>query len=86
MSIGNLKDSGNKGNNFPFQLKTLQGLSLPQYKNLRTIYLSDPNPLSLENLINQEYLNLPNSYLISQNIFFDQGSGFYVAFITFATL
>jgi hypothetical protein len=26
MSIGNLKDEGNKGNNFPFQLKVLQGL------------------------------------------------------------
>ena len=27
MSIGNLKTEGNKGNNFPFQLKVLQGLS-----------------------------------------------------------
>ena len=26
MSIGNLKNSGNQGNNFPFQLKVLQGL------------------------------------------------------------
>lgn len=26
MSIGNLKSEGNKGNNFPFQLKVLQGL------------------------------------------------------------
>jgi hypothetical protein len=26
MSIGNLKDYGNKGNNFPYQLKSLQGL------------------------------------------------------------
>lgn len=26
MSIGNLKDSGNQGNNFPYQLKSLQGL------------------------------------------------------------
>jgi hypothetical protein len=26
MSIGNLKDTGNQGNNFPFQLKVLQGL------------------------------------------------------------
>jgi hypothetical protein len=24
MSIGNLKDQGNKGNNFPYQLRTLQ--------------------------------------------------------------
>jgi hypothetical protein len=27
MSIGNLKDYGNKGNNFPWQLKMLQGLN-----------------------------------------------------------
>ncbi len=26
MSIGNLKDTGNKSSNFPYQLKTLQGL------------------------------------------------------------
>ena len=26
MSIGNLKDTGNQGNNFPWQLKVLQGL------------------------------------------------------------
>ena len=26
MSIGNLKDTGNQGNNFPWQLKMLQGL------------------------------------------------------------
>lgn len=26
MSVGNLKDYGNKGNNFPFQLKVLQGI------------------------------------------------------------
>lgn len=26
MSIGNLKDTGNQGTNFPYQLKTLQGL------------------------------------------------------------
>jgi len=26
MSIGNLKDQGNQGNNFPWQLKVLQGL------------------------------------------------------------
>lgn len=26
MSIGNLKDSGNQGNNFPYQLRVLQGL------------------------------------------------------------
>ena len=65
MSIGNLKDYGNKGNNFPFQLKTLQGLSLPQYRNLRTLYLFDLSASTLESLINAEFANAPDSYLIS---------------------
>jgi hypothetical protein len=86
MSVGNLKTYGNKGNNFPFQLKTLQGLSLPQYRNLRTLYISDPNPGNLEFLINQEYAGAPDSFLVSQNVFFDQATSNYVAFLTFATL
>ena len=86
MSIGNLKDYGHKGNNFPFQLKTLQGLSLPQYRNLRTLYLFDLSASTLESLINAEFANAPDSYLISQNVFFDGSTNTYVAFITFATL
>ena len=86
MSIGNLKDYGNKGNNFPFQLKTLQGLSIPQYRNLRTLYLFDANPSVLESLINAEFANAPDSYLVSQNVFFDASTNTFAAFITFATL
>jgi hypothetical protein len=86
MSVGNLKTYGNKGNNFPFQLKTLQGLSLPQYKNLSTVYLFDISPVTLESLINQEFVNAPDSFLVSQNVFYDQTSSNYVAFLTFATL
>jgi len=37
MSIGNLKDYGNKGNNFPFQLKVLKGLS-DSFANLVNIF------------------------------------------------
>ena len=86
MSVGNLKDYGNKGNNFPFQLKTLQGLSLPQYRNLRTLYLSDLSASTLESLINAEFANAPDSYLISQSVFFDGSTNTYAAFLTFATL
>jgi hypothetical protein len=86
MSVGNLKDYGNKGNNFPFQLKTLQGLAMPQFRNLRTLYLSDISASILESLINAEFANAPDSYLISQNVFFDVSTNTYVAFITFATL
>jgi hypothetical protein len=37
MSVGNLKDYGNKGNNFPFQLKVLKGLS-DSFANLVNIF------------------------------------------------
>ena len=41
MSVGNLKDSGNQGNNFPWQLKMLQGLQAilddPCCANLTTL-------------------------------------------------
>ena len=42
MSIGNLKDYGNKGNNFPWQLKMLQGLDalLTAFSGSGTSYLA----------------------------------------------
>jgi len=68
MSIGNLKDQGNKGNNFPYQLKSLQllaaiqeccaasGLSLAEVIELLTNIKNNTNTtnLILPNL-NQEY-------------------------------
>jgi hypothetical protein len=59
---------------------------LPQYRNLRTVYLSDLSASTLESLINAEFANAPDSYLISQNVFFDGSTNTYAAFITFATL
>jgi hypothetical protein len=42
MSIGNLKDYGNKGNNFPWQLKMLRGLDalLTAFSGSGTSYLA----------------------------------------------
>jgi len=42
MSIGNLKDYGNKGNNFPWQYKMLQGLDalLTAFSSSGTSYLA----------------------------------------------
>ena len=42
MSIGNLKDYGNKGNNFPWQLKMLQGIDalLTAFSTSGTSYLA----------------------------------------------
>lgn len=46
MSIGNLRDEGNKGNNFPWQLKMLQGLSAIStgINNLIGALTPTPNP------------------------------------------
>lgn len=49
MSIGNLKDEGNKGNNFPWQLKMLQGISAV-YDGIMSLVTTgittNPNPAS----------------------------------------
>jgi hypothetical protein len=42
MSVGNLKDYGNKGNNFPFQLKVLQGITNILAAMTGTSILIDP--------------------------------------------
>jgi hypothetical protein len=41
MSIGNLKDYGNKGNNFPFQLKVLQGLDFLSPRPVTPVILQE---------------------------------------------
>ena len=62
MSIGNLQDYGNKGNNFPWQLKMLKGLqgiidaifaTAPLTPNARTPHVySDTGPGALPSIYN----------------------------------
>jgi hypothetical protein len=47
MSIGNLKTYGNKGNNFPFQKKVLDGLSLGRLGQLKELVTHESDLLSL---------------------------------------
>lgn len=83
MSIGNTKDYGNKGNNFPYQKAVLDGLSLGQFSNLKEVALDTTDYGTLENKINDFFLVLgpPNAYLVSKSIVFNGTK--WVAFITY---
>ena len=80
MSIGNLKTYGNKGNNFPFQKKVLDGLSLGKLGELKELVTSEGNILDLQTNIDALFAANPNSYLVSKSVFYDGTD--YVAFIT----
>jgi hypothetical protein len=80
MSIGNLKDYGNKGNNFPFQKKVLDGLSLGRLGELKELVTSESNIVDLQSNIDTLFATYPNSYLVSKSIIFDGTD--YIAFIT----
>lgn len=90
MSVGNLKDYGNKGNNFPYQLQSLKGLDCAcnelseintknTFSNLTISTFTDVTALGLAAQIQALFVSNTNSQLISQNIVYD-GVGF-VAFI-----
>lgn len=83
MSVGNLKTYGNKGNNFPYQLKVLEGLSLGQCSKLEEFSLTAPTANALETAINLIFQTYPNSYLVSKSVLYD-GSD-HIAYITLAT-
>jgi hypothetical protein len=80
MSIGNLKDYGNKGNNFPFQKKVLSGLSLGRLGELKELVTSETNILDLQTNIDALFAANPNAYLVSKTVFHDGTD--YIAFIT----
>jgi len=91
MSVGNLKDYGNKGNNFPYQLKSLEGLECAckqlsainnksAFSNITISTFTDVTPAALAIQIQSLFSAFPNSQLISQNIIWDGTN--YIAFIT----
>jgi hypothetical protein len=85
MSIGNLKDSGNQGNNFPYQLAVLKGLSISQCKNLTEYYFEEGNSADLANAIQTLFNQNPDKYLISKTTDITS-TGDYRAFITLASI
>ena len=85
MSIGNLKDSGNQGNNFPYQLAVLKGLSMSQCKNLTEYYLEEGSTSGLADAIQLIFTQNPDKYLISKTTEISS-TGDYRAFITLASI
>jgi hypothetical protein len=86
MSIGNLKTYGNKGNNFPFQLAALKGLSLGQLRNINEEVVTNATAAGLETDINSLLALNPNSYLVSKSVVYDSATPEFVAFLSIATL
>jgi hypothetical protein len=84
MSIGNLKDSGNQGNNFPYQKSVLKGLALSQCRNLEELSWQSDDPEDIRDGINNYFRLNPNNYLVSKELVWNGTT--YLAFLTIATL
>lgn len=90
MSIGNLKDQGNKGNNFPYQLKNLQLLG--KIANVAKTDLCDEvivtggTPSELAVNLNAYYENNPNLIMIAKSVIYDSVNLKFTAFLTFSTI
>ena len=84
MSVGNLKDQGNKGNNFPYQLRALQLASISKWENLHETTVSATSPGDLGTILEGLFAGKPHYYLVSKNIVWDGTN--YTAFITYAVL
>jgi hypothetical protein len=84
MSVGNLKDYGNKGNNFPYQLQSLQLLGMNQNLFLREVQVNAASAGLLETAINTVLSNSTTKFLVSKSVVYD-GTTWY-AFLTLATL
>lgn len=84
MSVGNLKDYGNKGNNFPYQLQALQLLGMSQNLFLAETQVSAASAALLETAINTTLSSNTNKFLVAKSVVYD-GTTWY-AFLTLATL
>jgi hypothetical protein len=88
MSLANLKDNGNKGNNFPYQYKSLQLssilVSVNKFSNINETIISNVSSLGLQGAIDTFFTSQPNYYLVSKSIVWDGTN--YTAFITYAVL
>lgn len=71
MSIGNLKDYGNKGNNFPWQLKMLQGLDAIN-NSITTSSITNANSMAIDAFGRQRVSN-PLTLFDSSHRYSDNG-------------
>ena len=84
MSIGNLKDQGNKGNNFPYQLAALKLAGMSLIKNLEEVKASGATTGALTTDINSYFTSNPDKYLVSKSVIWD--GTLYTAFLTVASI
>lgn len=85
MSVGNLKDYGNKwGNNFPYQVQSLQLLGMNQNLFLAETQVSAASAALLETAINSALSSATNKFLVAKSVVYD-GTTWY-AFLTIATI
>jgi len=71
MSVGNLKDYGNKGNNFPWQLKMLQGLDAIN-NSITTSSITNANSMAIDAFGRQRVSN-PLTLFDSSHRYHDNG-------------
>lgn len=80
MSIGNINSYGNKGNNFPYQKRVLNGLSQGRLGDVIEHVIVETNILDLQTAINSYYVANPGAYLVSKSVVHDGTD--YVALLT----
>lgn len=71
MSAGNLKDNGNKGNNFPYQLGVLKLLGAGTMGGLLEVTITNATSGGLTTAINAYFVANPTKILVSKQIVFD---------------
>ena len=90
MSVGNLKDQGNKGNNFPYQLKNLQLLS--QIANAaktdlcNEVVVTGASPAELTLNLNTYYDSNPNIIIVAKSVIYDSVDLKFTAFLTLSKI
>ena len=85
MSIGNLKDSGNQGNNLPFQWKVLQGIQsiISQNDSCCTPLLAEVKQVNLNTV---RRLVIPNVQVLSGVIGFLPDAVYSISFANVGTV
>jgi hypothetical protein len=90
MSVGNLKDQGNKGNNFPYQLKNLQLLgqiaNAAKAVNLIEKSFSSATSAGIEAAVDGYFISNPDKILISKSVVYDSTASKFVAFLTLSSI
>lgn len=86
MSIGNLKDQGNKGNNFPYQLSAVRLAGKDQLLNLTEVNFQETTAANLTAIINTYFNTNKNKFLVSKAIVINPSTSKWEAFLTVATL